>query len=143
MTQLEKSKMLEEAINNNPNLDEVYKKVYLENLKVLDLCSSNLDFKKLYFILSNTDVIDLEYNVVYNSYDYETVHLAFQYFLDNNIYDLVNAYKHDALDLCNVIRFHEATHNLVDSHYYLVNMSFLVILLSPIKVKEFFVSYLE
>lgn len=118
MTRLEEVELLEEAINNNPNLDEAYKKAYLKNLKVLDLCSSNLDFKRLYPILSNTDVIDLECNVVDNSYDYVTMYLAFQYSLDNNIYDLVNAYNHDDLDLCDLIRSHEVAHNLVDNCYY-------------------------
>lgn len=99
---------LEEAILKNDGLSDADKEMYLKNLEVV-FDDYDYDLEHLYYVFSTVRTRDVSCCVEADGGD--SIILACYTSSDNTIYDFVNSYNHDDVEMINLVRSHEIGHS--------------------------------
>lgn len=97
---------LEEAIMNNDNLDAGLKELYLLNLEEI-LDDYNFDLEEIYDTCATMKTREVECVIKDGKFTIAAFYSGF----NNTIYDCVNAYDHDDIDMINMVKSHEIGHS--------------------------------
>lgn len=99
---------LEEAILGNCKLSDKDKEIYLANLEAV-FDDYDYDLEELYYTFSTVKTYDAKCTVF--SYNGDGLMMACYCPFSNTIYDFVNLYDHDDIELVNSVKSHEIGHS--------------------------------